>query len=67
MEEKRAEWAEGVTRGFEPGAAPFIACLPTVLVIGGEHWLQAGGFCWCQPRPRPHNDHVDYEHKRTMD
>lgn len=67
--DKLEEWTAAVTAGMQPGRAPFIASLPRLLVIGGEHWtaLSAGRYCWCQPSPVPHNGHIDWKHKRVMD
>lgn len=65
-EEGPGGWSAAVTAGMQPGHRAFIACLPTVLIIGGEH-PDEGGFCWCQPKGVPHMDHTDWLHRRTMD
>lgn len=66
-EERAREWQARVSEQLaDPRSGPFVASVPALLVIGGDH--TAVDWCWCQPTMTMHGcGHRHGEHRETMD
>lgn len=57
------EWKKLVESALQdPSSGLFMAFFGKLMIMGGNH-AKGHYWCWCQPYPVTHGDHVDYEHR----